>query len=142
MICGVPGGPGRTSGRATAEGVDAGESPTSLCATTWNVYSVPLVRPVTVHEVDAHSSVADPPLAAVTVYPVIGAPLSSPAVNTSSTVPSPTSPTRGAEGASGFPRTVTRISPLTSRSGSPVASWIVYDAVRIPANSGSGVIST
>ncbi len=96
-----------------------------MVATTWKRYSVPLASPVRVQEVEAHSWLTAGPLAEVTVYPVIGAPLSSPAVNTSSTLPSPTSPIRGAEGASGFPRTVARISPTARRAGSPVRSSTV-----------------
>src|SRR5699024_9711712 len=98
---GAAGFSGRTSGRATAEGTDGSDGPTSFSATTWKVYSVSLVRPVIVHEVDAHSWVTAGPLAEVTVYPGTGAPRSAPASNVSSTKPSPISPLRGADGASG-----------------------------------------
>src|SRR5690606_24469729 len=100
---GAAGFSGRTSGRATAEGTDGSESPTSLVATTWKVYSVSLVSPVIVQDVEAHCCDTVPPVAAVTVYPVIGAPLSAPASKFSSTNPSPISPMRGAEGGAGLP---------------------------------------
>ena len=51
-----------------------------------------------VQEVEAHSWLTAGPLAEETVYPVMGAPLSAPALKVSSTNPSPTSPTRGADG--------------------------------------------
>ncbi len=85
-----------------------------------------LVSPVIVQEVEAHCCDTVPPVAAVTVYPVIGAPLSAPASKFSSTNPSPISPMRGAEGGAGLPRTTIRISPVTWRSGSPVSSSTVY----------------
>ena len=56
--------------------VDGVLSPLVLVAVTVNVYSVPLVSPVTSHDVDAVSQVWLPGVA-VTVYPVIDAPPSS-----------------------------------------------------------------
>ena len=47
--------------------------PAALVATTENVYAVPLVRPVTVHDVVAEAQVSAPG-DEVTAYPVIGEP--------------------------------------------------------------------
>lgn len=45
------GAPGTVAGTAPADGTDAAPEPRAFAATTVNVYEVPLVRPVTVHEV-------------------------------------------------------------------------------------------
>src|SRR5690554_1671399 len=71
---GVPGAEGTASGRTFADGGDGRDQSTALRAATVNVYSTSLVRPSTVHVVDAHSRTR-PPGWAVTRYPVIGSPL-------------------------------------------------------------------
>jgi hypothetical protein len=67
---GAPGGP---TGVTELDAVDAGPTPTLLVAVTVNVYAVPLVSPVTVHDVDAVVQLS-PPGEDVTVYPVTDAP--------------------------------------------------------------------
>ena len=67
---------GRTNDGVADASVDGVLLPLVLVATTVNVYWVPLVSPVTSHDVDAVVQVA-PPGVAVTVYPVIDAPPSS-----------------------------------------------------------------
>ena len=67
------GAPGTVAGVTGDEGSEAVDEPIALEATTVNVYAVPLVRPVIVHDnsVVAHT-VAPEPLE--TAYPVIGVP--------------------------------------------------------------------
>ena len=45
------GAPGKVEGVAGGDGAEAGPVPSALVAVTVNVYAVPLVSPVTVHEV-------------------------------------------------------------------------------------------
>jgi hypothetical protein len=60
---GTPGGP---TGVTEFDAADAGPTPTLFVAVTVNVYAVPFVRPVTVHDVDAVAQ-AKPPGEEVTV---------------------------------------------------------------------------
>jgi hypothetical protein len=46
------GAPGAVAGTAAAEALEAVEVPEAFVAVTLNVYEVPLVRPVTLHEFD------------------------------------------------------------------------------------------
>jgi len=66
---------GAVLGVTAVEGTDAAPGPALLVARTVNVYGVPFVRPLTVHEsgpaVQVHVL---PPGLDVAVYPVIGAP--------------------------------------------------------------------
>jgi hypothetical protein len=57
-------------GVTAADGADAGLVPAALVALTTNVYAVPLVNPVTVHDVAPVVVHVLPPGDAVTVYPV------------------------------------------------------------------------
>jgi hypothetical protein len=61
------------AGVAAAEGVEAALVPAALVAVTVNVYGVPLVNPVTVHELVSVVQVKPPGLE-VAVYPVMAAP--------------------------------------------------------------------
>ena len=67
------GGPGTVRGVTDADAVDALPVPATLVAVTVKVYAVPLVSPVTVHDVVDDVQVR-PPGDAVAVYPVIAEP--------------------------------------------------------------------
>ncbi len=62
---------GAATGVVEAEALDAADIPPALVAVVVNVYAVPLVSPVTVHEPDDPATVhVAPPGEAVTVYEV------------------------------------------------------------------------
>ena len=67
------GAPGTVEGTTAAEADEAEPVPLTFVAVTVNVYEVPFVNPVTVHEVVAVEHVNEPG-EDVTVYPVIAAP--------------------------------------------------------------------
>jgi len=54
------GAPGTVDGTTAAEAVEAAPVPETFVAVTVNVYDVPFVRPVTVHEVVAVEHVNEP----------------------------------------------------------------------------------
>jgi acyl-coenzyme A thioesterase PaaI-like protein len=67
------GAPGTVDGVAAAEAIEAAPVPETFVAVTVNVYDVPFVRPVTVHDVVAVVQVNEPG-EDVTVYELIEAP--------------------------------------------------------------------
>ena len=84
-VLGTAGAPGLTD----ADAADTPEVPSLLVAVEVNVYEVPLVRPVTVHEVAGTVTVhVPPPGDAVTVYEVGVPPL--PATTVTVACPAPT----------------------------------------------------
>ena len=111
--------------------------PTAFSAATVNVYSTSFVRPVMVHVVLAQG-VRVPPGLATTWYPVMGSPRKSGAVHDRTTVPSRTSPMRGAAGVAGLPRTRSEMPAETSRAGSPVASRTRTRTTISPTRSAAG----
>ena len=73
---GAPGAPGLSLGVTGAVAGDATLSPPALVALTVNVYGLPLLRPVTMHEVSVVAIQVFELGDEVTVYLVIGEPLS------------------------------------------------------------------
>ena len=68
---GFPGSPGGKVGVTAEDAADADDVPSALVAVEVNVYAVPLISPVTVHEPDDPVTVhVSPPGEAVTVYEV------------------------------------------------------------------------
>jgi len=91
--------PGAAAGTTTPDGTDVAPEPTSFTAATVNVYAVPFVRPVTVHDVVAVVHV-NPPGEDVTKYEVISlAPLEAGAFHATRTEESPNVPTTEVGGA-------------------------------------------
>ena len=70
VATGLVGAPGTVLGVTAVDTIDATELPTALVATTVNVYSVPLVKLVTVSDKPVPVEVR-PPGEEVTVYPVM-----------------------------------------------------------------------
>jgi hypothetical protein len=68
------GAPGTVAGTTVFDGADAGPGPALLAAVTVNVYAVPLVRPLTVADNVAPSTVTTAPALERTVYDVIALP--------------------------------------------------------------------
>jgi hypothetical protein len=79
---------GTPAGVTVAVATDAAEVPTALVAVTVNVYATPLVKPFTVHEVDADVHVNEPGVE-VTVYAVTASPLLTEAVHETNALKSP-----------------------------------------------------
>ena len=138
---GAPGASGTASGRAGAEGGLGSDQSTALRAATVKVYSTSFVRPAIVQVVLAHG-VTTPPGVAVTRYPVIGSPRWSGASQDRTTVPSRTSPTRGAAGVAGLPRTRSAMPAETSRAASSVASRTRTRTTICPTRSSAGRSTT
>lgn len=138
---GAAGASGTASGRATAEAGLGSDHPTTFCAATVNVYSTSFVSPVMVQVVELQA-VWPPPADAVTRYPVIGSPRLSGASQDSTTVRSRISPTRGAFGAAGAPRTRSVTEVDTSRDGSSVASRTRTRTTICPTRSSAGSSTT
>ena len=67
------GAPGMTEGMAGGEAAEAGPVPIGLVAVTVNVYAVPLLRPLMVHDTVPVVVQVWPPLE-VTEYPVMARP--------------------------------------------------------------------
>ena len=72
----IAGAPGTVAGVTESEAAELAPMPIVFVAATVNVYGVPLLRPVTAHDVVADSHVR-PPGAAVTMYFVTADPRSS-----------------------------------------------------------------
>lgn len=100
--------PGPASGRATADGDEAGPVPTTFTATTVKVYSCPLVKPVMEHSRVPGEKQLAPPGLDVATYLMIGVPPVD-AGPSQVTVADPRSPVKATtpEGAPGNPRGVT-----------------------------------
>ena len=79
---------GTPAGTTAAVATDAAEVPTALVAVIVNVYETPLVKPFTVHEVEAEVQVNEPGVD-VTVYAVTASPLLTDAVHETSALKSP-----------------------------------------------------
>lgn len=58
---GAPGVPGGAIGVTAVDGVDEPDVPATLVAVELNVYGVPLVRPITRHDVEGTVTVHEPP---------------------------------------------------------------------------------
>lgn len=72
----IAGAPGTVAGITESEVAEVAPTPIAFVAVTVNVYGVPLLRPVTAHDIVADSHVR-PPGAAVTMYFVTADPRSS-----------------------------------------------------------------
>ena len=89
-----------------------------------NRCSTAFSSPVMVQVVELQACVL-PVVVSVTVYPVIGAPLSGGAAQDRETWPSSIPSMRGTPGAPGAPLTTTVISPRACRAWSRVMTWMV-----------------
>lgn len=96
---------GTVAGVTEFDGSEGIEFPSTLVATTVKVYAVPFVRPVTVQVVAPVVVQVKDPGEDVTVYPVTGEPLLTPAVHDTSADVLP----RVAVTAVGFPGTATGV---------------------------------
>jgi hypothetical protein len=113
--------PGAAAGTTTPEGTEAAPEPTSFTAATVNVYVVPFVRPVTVHDVVAVIHV-NPPGDEVTEYEVISlAPLDAGAFHATRTEESPKVPTTEVGGAG----TLAKLIGVDGKEADPVPATLV-----------------
>ena len=119
--------PGTPAGVTAPEAPEAEPVPAALVAVTVNVYAVPLVRPVTAHDVVAVVQV-EPPDEAVTVYEVMGAPPvengADQETNTEESAEAPETPV-------GIPGTVAGVTAPEEADDDPVPTPVVAVTVNV-----------